>query len=261
MRTVPALLVLLLLLSACGKQADAGDPGPGDSGLRGREFVSSAVTEGGKPYQLADGTKVRLNFTADGRLLADAGCNSMGGPVSVDGGRISVSELAMTGMGCPGTRMDQDGWLAKFLQGKPSWRFDGPALVVTGGSTEITLQDRRVTEPDLALVGQRWVVDTITDGEAASSVPAGAVASLTFAEGTVKVETGCNQGSGKYRISGNTISFDPIATTKKACQEDRMTLENAVLGVLTGQSTYEIKANRLTLKGSGGRGISLTAEK
>lgn len=256
MRTVPALLALLIVLTACGKQASPG--APDDSGLRGREFISSAITESGKPYQLADGTKVRLNFTGDGRLMADAGCNSMGGPVSVDGGKISVSELAMTGMGCPGARMDQDGWLAKFLQAKPSWRFDGQALVVTSGATEITLQDRTLAEPDLVLVGQHWVVDTIIDGEAASSVPAGAVASLTFAEGTITVDTGCNQGSGNYRIKGNTISFDPIATTKKACQEDRMTLERAVLGVLTGQSTYEIKANRLTLKGSGGRGISLT---
>jgi heat shock protein HslJ len=249
-RTAPILL--LALLAACGGTA----PGAPDPGLRGRTFVSTSVTENGKPRVLAAGTAVTFRFSDDGRLSAAAGCNTMSGPVNLAGGRIEVTELAMTGMGCDPALQQQDTWLANVLSGKPSWRLDGNNLVVSSGGTELALLDRREARPDLPLRGTRWSVDTIMDGDTASSAPPGA--SLVFEDGTVRVETGCNQGSASYTESGDTLRFGAVTSTKRACQTERMTLENAVLGVLSGEGRYQIEAEHLTLRLPSGRGLRLT---
>ena len=59
------------------------------------------------------------------------------------------------------------------------------------------LLDREVAEPDLNIVGPTWTVESIIHGDAVSSVPAGAIATLVFkADGTIDVNAGCNRGGG-----------------------------------------------------------------
>ena len=253
-----ALLALVLAVAGCGGR---GTPAGGDSPLRGRTFLSTAVTEGGKPYQLAEKSRVRLLFTDDGRLIADAGCNSMQGPVNLGGNRIEVSDLAMTGIGGPAGLQEQDTWLGRFLSAKPTWKLDGSTLVVTSSTTEVTLADRKVAEPDLPLQGTRWTVDTIVDGEVASSTPATARASLVFDKDSVAVSAGCNSGSGSYQLSGNTIRIGDIATTRKACEPEIMSLESAVLAALKGDVSYEIDSDRLILKQANGKGLQLRGQR
>jgi heat shock protein HslJ len=255
-----APLAVVLAVAGCGDKG-TGPAGGGDSPLRGRTFLSTAVTEGGQPFQLAAKTRVRMQFTGDDRLIADAGCNSMQGSVRLDSGRIDVSELASTGMGCERPVMDQDAWLAKILSGKPSWKLAGDTLTVSGATTEITLKDRKVVEPDLALQGTKWTVDTIVDGEVASTTPAATSAWLRFDKDTVQVSAGCNSGSGTYSVTGGTIRIGDVATTRKACEADAMTLENAVLAVLHGDVSYSIDSDRLTLKASTGKGLQLRGER
>ena len=254
-----ALLAMVLAVAGCGGR---GTPaGGGDSPLRGRTFLSTAATEAGKPYQLAEKSRVRLQFTGDDRLIADAGCNSVQAPVSLAGNRIEVSDLAMTGMGCPAALQEQDTWLTRFLSSKPTWKLDGSTLVVTSPTTEVTFADRLVAEPDLSLQGTRWTVDTIVNGEVASSTPAAATATLVFDKDTVAVSAGCNSGSGTYQLSGNTIRINDVATTRKACEPEVMSLENAVLAVLHGEITYEIDADRLILKQATGKGLQLRGQR
>jgi heat shock protein HslJ len=253
-----ALFALVVVVAGCG---DRGAPGSGGSPLRGRTFLSTAVTEGGKPYQLAENSRVRLQFTGDDRLIADAGCNSMQGSVRVSDGRLEVSDLASTGMACERPIMEQDQWLSRLLSAKPSWKLDGDTLTVASSDIAMTLKDRKVVEPDLALQGTKWTVDTLIDGEVASTTPAAASAWLQFDKDRVQVSPGCNTGSGTYQVSGNTLHIGDIATTRKACEPDIMTLENAVLGALQGDVTYTIDANRLTLKQPNGKGLQLRGQR
>jgi hypothetical protein len=53
-----------------------------------------------------------------------------------------------------------------------------PAGLITVRAAAITLVDRTVANPDRALIGTRWVVDTLITSDVASSVPAGVVAFL-----------------------------------------------------------------------------------
>ena len=153
--------------------------------------------------------------------------------------------------------MSQDTWLAAFLPNS-SVSLAGDELTLTRDGVTLTLLDEETANPDRPLEGTRWVVEGIVARDAVSSVPAGAVASLTLEGGTVEVDAGCNTGSGTYTLEDGVVVFGPIATTKMACEPEVMDLEAAVLQVLSGAAGWTIDADTLTLT-NGGNGLILRA--
>lgn len=244
------LLALGLVLAACNAGPGAQPP----ETFEGRAFLSMSVTEKGVSRPLIDGTRIRLGF-GDGRLTASAGCNSMGGNYTLTAGQLLVADLATTDMGCDRPRHDQDEWLAAFLASKPTARLSGTDLTLEADGTVIVLQDREIAEPDLPLVGTRWTLVSLIEGETASSIPAAQPPTLEFSpDGRVTIFAGCNQGSGSYTADAPTIRFSAIAITKKGCEASLMQLEQSVLEVLGAESvTYAIEASSLDLvAGDGG---------
>lgn len=255
-RTLMMAGVLLLATTACG-----GDDGPGgdvDGALRGRTFLSTGVTEDGNPRQLAKQTRIELQFTDDGRLIANAGCNSMQSPVGTDDKKIAAADLAITDMGCDPPRHAQDDWLAKVLGAKPSWKLEGQILTLTSGGTVITLEDKQAAQPNLPLLGTRWTLTTLIDGETASSSPAASKAYLTFEGGKVTGSTGCNDLSGTAVVEGKYLAFGPLGTTRKACAGTLATVEKAMLAVLKGTVRFEVTSSGLTLKGQNSKALGFT---
>lgn len=242
------------LVIAIGTALAAAGCGAATGELANRTFVSVAVTDGGGPKVLAPGTQIRLDFEPR-TLSANAGCNTFGGDYRVDAGRLQLESGGMTAMGCPPDLQAQDQWLIALLGSKPAVRLVGNDLTLEGGSISIHLLDREVANPDLDLVGPTWTVESILDGDAVSSVPAGATASLTFkADGTVDLNAGCNRGSGTWRLDGGGITITGVALTKMACLGGAGELEAAVMRVLSGaRLATDIDANVLTLtSGQGG---------
>ena len=243
---------LLLALTACGNESTAGGT------LTGKSYLSTAVTENGAPKQLAQNTRVRLQFTDDGRLIADAGCNSMQSKISTGDGKLTLKgDLAMTDMGCPG-RQDQDGWLSGILSSKPSWKLDGDTLNVTSGGTTIALQDRETAEPDLALDGTKWALQTVITGEVASHQAGSEQAWMTLNGERVTGSTGCNEFQGMVAKGTGKLTFGELATTRRACAGDAAKLESSLLNGLKGDVSYEIDSNKLELRNSAG-GLDFTA--
>ena len=52
---------------------------------------------------------------------------------------------------------------------------------------------------------------------------------------------------GSVEVTPDTLAFGPIATTKMACEAGAMSVESAVLAVLSGDVAYTIDADTLTL--------------
>jgi len=261
---ITLLLATTALVSACtgggSTPGPSGDPPSGDppsgatpQGLDGRTFLSTGIDG----RVLVAGSVVRLTFHGD-QIGAQAGCNSLGGTYRIDGDRLVIGQMGGTDMACDGPLMDQDTWLAAYLN-EATIDLDGDTLALTNGGVTLTLQDREVADPDRPLLGIRWILDGIVSGDAVSSVPAGVIASLTFSDGAVDVEAGCNRGGGSVEVAGATIAFGPIGLTKVACEGGAMAVEQAMTAVLSGQVDYTIEAGRLTLD-AGATGLMFRAE-
>jgi heat shock protein HslJ len=255
------MLVLALVLAGCGQPPDVQHPmGSATVSPVGSEYVLTEATVGGEPHELVADATVSLEFTDDGELRANAGCNHLRWRVSLDDGTLSTEGGEQTGIGCDQRANARDTWLTEFLGSGPSWEQDGALLVLRGGDTELVFTDRAVAEPDRPLVGPVWTVDTLVDGQVASSTPNGAAATVEFGEGELTVFAGCNGGSAAYSVAGDTIEVDALVLTRKACAPDIMRLEEAVVAVLDGAVTYAVSAEVLTLEHSSGKGLRLRAE-
>ena len=250
-RLLPLLLVLIV--AACGTDGGtaAGDP------LDGTEWLSVRVTDGGADRPLVEGTRIRLAFT-DGQVSASAGCNIIGGIYRIEDGVLAFEGGGMTEMGCDDERHAQDDWLAELLGSRPSIAVDGDELTLTSGDEVVTLRDREVAEPDLPLTGTTWTVDSLITGDAVSSIPDGAVATFTFAEdGTVEVNTGCNEGAGRYTFEDGRLSFTDVVVTERGCDGAAGQLEAWILPFLSAEGIeVSIDAGSMTLM-AGDTGLGL----
>jgi len=256
MRGLILAALCALVVGACGSRA-----GSGGTELNGKTYLSTAVTENGQAKSLVRGTRIRLSFADDGkRIAANAGCNQLGGGARVEGGRLLVTDVASTALGCDAARHAQDEWLGRLLAASPSIKLDGTELVLATATTEVRLQDREVADPDRPLVGTRWVVDTLVEKDVASSIPQGAVAHVTFnADGSLSGSAGCNTMGGSYASTATALRFAGIFTTKMACDDTRTRLERAVLGVLRDEVSYEIEADVLRVRHPSGSGLHFRA--
>lgn len=260
-RTVLSLLALAALaLAACGSDdggPPADDPGestrpPADSDLDGTEYLSTAM-EG---HELVDGTTISLSFD-DGSLSANAGCNTMFGGYSVRDGVLLVETLAQTEMGCEPALMDQDRWIAELFSSGPAIAVDGDTLTLTADDgTVLTMLDREIADPDRPVEGTRWIVTGLVSSQAISSVPIDpstgepVVASITIDDGRVALAAGCNTGGGSVEVGTSTLTFDAIALTRMMCPPEQMEVEDAVTTTLQGEVSYEVEADRLSLRRS-----------
>jgi heat shock protein HslJ len=251
MKLLPSIgiLVASALIAAC-----SGGPSPSPApSVAGRTFLSTKVE--GRTF--VEGTRVRLVFQ-DGGLSASAGCNTMGGQYQIDGGRLVVGQLGSTEMACDPPLMEQDRWLAELLTGGSAVTLDGDTLILEGSLVRLTLQDRETADPDRPLEGTRWVVEGIVTGDAVSSLPAGVVAAIRIADGRAHVEAGCNGGGAPVVSDEGALTFGELVLTAQLCEPGVMSVEDAVLAVLSGTVAYSIEADVLTLD-AGGRGLILRA--
>jgi heat shock protein HslJ len=247
MRQAAIALAAAVVMSGCAAAGPAdGARGPD---LAGRTFLSTGVIENGAARSLVDGTQIRIWFH-EGTVSADAGCNHLPGPYTVDGSTLVVASLAMTDMACqPPARMDQDTWLAQILGDRPTVELAGDTLRLSARMVMITLLDREVAEPDRALVGPRWAVETVVDGDTAASIEGGSEAYLSFAaSGRVSGNTGCNDLTGSYSADSGTITFGKLAMTLKSCAGAGGMFDRNVTVLFEGRPiAYRIDADQLTL--------------
>ena len=249
-------LPLLLVATGCGDGGtDSGPVGRTVPDLDGTSWIASGITEHGQPRALVPGSELRVEFT-EGDISINAGCNGMGGRYTLsEEAELRTGTLSGTMMACDQPLMDQDQWLSGTVFAEPLVAsLDGDTLTLSREGLELVLTDRAVAAPDMLLEGTTWQLDGISTADSVSSVPAGTT-TPTFvlaADGTVTLDTGCNGGRSTATVSGSTITFGPVITTKKACADraGRQT-EAAVLAVLDGAVEWSITEKTLTLTKAG----------
>lgn len=89
-------------------------------------------------------------------------------------------------------------------------------------------------------------VDWVLAGESGKRA-----AYLRFEAGRVGGLGGCNRFKGSYKLSGNTLSFSPLAATQMACL-DGFEKERAFFDMLGKVRAMSLKDGRLKLLDAGG---------
>jgi heat shock protein HslJ len=233
-----------IVLAACGSDDDSSSSGssPTADDLAGNVYESTGVTG----HDLVPDSTITIGFEAD-TIGATAGCNSMSGGYTITDDTLEIGVMASTMMACGDALATQDTWLNDFLTSGPSIMLDGEALTLSGGDTTITLAARQPA----ALEGTTWIVTGTVVGEAVSTTPGGPVASLTILDGNAAIKTGCNAGSSSVEVTDSTMTFGPVALTRKACPPEETALEQAVTAVLDGEVTYEVDGATLSIRKDG----------
>ncbi|WP_018683746.1 META domain-containing protein [Actinokineospora enzanensis] len=254
----PAVLAALVL-AGCGQSGGSTTPaGQPPAALDGPipqgRFTAETATDNGAPHALVPGSSVTLDFQDGGRLSAAAGCNTIGGSVSLAGGTLQTAELSSTEMACDEARHRQDEWLSALLTAKPVWKLADDRLTLTSATTELVLGKAKPAN----LVGPKWALESLLDGQSASSTPDTGKASLTFEKDQVMIRTGCNSGSAPYTVEGTTLRFEPPMLTKMACADGSAAVESAVVAVLGEKVEYAIDGQSLTLT-NGAKALQLRA--
>jgi len=106
------------------------------------------------------------------------------------------------------------------------------------------------------LAGTSWKLTSY--GPASTQTPAapGVETALTFgADGTLSGHLGCNNMSGDYSISGQSITLGAISSTLMACPDPQMTQEGVAFQVLKSNDTvgFKLDGNTLTITSSDGK--------
>ncbi|HEX9986425.1 MAG TPA: META domain-containing protein [Thermoanaerobaculia bacterium] len=77
---------------------------------------------------------------------------------------------------------------------------------------------------------------------------------IRFSSATHEVtgSTGCNQLSGTYTITGTSLTFGPLATTKRACEGPVMQVERELLQGLQHARRWAVRDGELELTDDAG---------
>lgn len=274
-------VALVALLAGCGGSSTVVAQGDGDgSGARTPgtaderptgEWRTSSITQ--SPSASPPGVKpdaFTLRFFDDGRVIAQARCNSISGPYRIADGRFRMDEAAQTEMGCPGDdRHEEDEWLGAFLTSGPAWTFDGKQIGLDGVDIDVVLKPREEVVPNKPVIGTAWTVTHVTDGPApgapadpdsavSAGMPMGKV-QLTFTATEVNGNSSCATFSGQADQRDGIIRFGAITKDVSRCTNGDPAVDQ-VLAVLAGDVLVKQHIATLTLTHSSGKGLQLSAD-
>lgn len=244
--------LLALLIAACG--ADEGE-GADDIGVIGEwEMVEGTID--GDPFPLVDGWRITMNVGADGRIGGTAACNGYGGTYVADGEDLIISDVSMTMMACEPPVQDAESAFVAAIGQPLTYQRAGDRLTLTGGQAEMVFTAVEPV-PTAELIGTEWTLDTLIQGESASSVLGDPATLLLTEDGRVVGSTGCRELAGEYIINADTVRFTSFQAFGE-CTDELRSQDNLVVTVLGDGFTVAVEANRLTIEASGGEGLSYT---
>jgi heat shock protein HslJ len=187
-----------------------------------------------------DRSKYTIAFTADGRVSVRFDCNRGNGRYKGTPPEVLFGPLALTRATCPaGSMHDQ---LVKQWPSVRSYVIKDKhlflSLAADGGIYEF--------EPFYPLEGTHWhAIELAGNAISASEVKPGAY--LEFQTGgKVTGLDGCNRVTGIYKLSGDEVTFGPMAGTEKACLNTE-TIERGFRHAIHDAKKLKITGDRLEL--------------
>jgi heat shock protein HslJ len=134
---VGGVVALVALGALAATLAGGDDTANGSVPVEGLDQLTGswlAVNDASAPT-IVIGT-VRLEFSADGRVTAQTGCNGVSGQVSVQDSTLVAGPLTSTRMACEPALMEQERWVTEMLSSHPRLELSGPYLALHWGEGE-----------------------------------------------------------------------------------------------------------------------------
>lgn len=248
MRKLTGMVLFAVVLAACGGGEDAATGDGVDIPDGDWELVDGMAGVADHPITLSiSGTEV------SGR----AACNSYFGAVSVSGSEISFGAMGQTAMGCEPAVMEAEQTFLAALGGVETFAFNDDRLTLTGSGARLGFDPVRPV-PTAALTDTEWELDTLIEGEAASSVSGDPATLVLHADGTLSATTGCRTLTGKWIESGGVIVV-PELSADGECPDDLWKQDSLVITVLEDEFRAAVAGNTLTLTSMGGDGLRYRA--
>jgi heat shock protein HslJ len=246
MRTVLRAMVLFLALAACGAQQVPTDEPP-EIDVEGTWRLTSGRVDGRAVAMVEDWP---ITLTVEGSSISGtAGCNGYGarlvgrnGAIGVDGDGIASSAMACE----PDAVMDAEAAYLAALGTLTAITVDGDELVVTGPDVELRFEAVPPVNT-AALVGTRWVLETIVVGDVAQPV-VGEPATLEMGDdGTVTGSTGCRSFTGTWTEADGRILLTSMAMDGSECPAALVDQDNLVVSLVGDGFRPTIEGDMLTL--------------
>jgi heat shock protein HslJ len=230
------------LLAACSA-------GPASDGLASGGFV--------------EGTEWILRSYADGDSLvivpeteyADAefdrrhvtglsSCNDFDAFYRTGTRSLFISQPAVTLMACDEASMAFEQTYLANLQASRFYSVRRETLTIFGARlTTLLVFDAAPRNP---LLGT-WSVDAYVADGAALSPPENIRLEVVFGLASIGGFAGCNSFSGTYGTNGNYVRISPLATTRLACDEAVMAVEDGFLKAIQGTSFVDRRGDQMLL--------------
>ena len=281
------LVALILMLFACGCTTPPAVPtpttvqttlatpmptpvqtqvatGPGtQADLSGVTWFLVSFNHGTGSTNVLPDTEITAIFEGN-TVYGSAGCNQYSAPYQGTLNSMAIGTPASTKMSCnsPAGIMSQENYYLSTLRGASSFTVNGDILTVYDSGKNAILSYTKNPGPaaPAPLTGGTWVLKSYVDykGEIYSPVSGTTITILFSDDGKISGNGGCNNYFGTFTQTGaNTLVMKDIGSTKMACADQIMVVENSYLGMLPQLNTFYIAGNELFLSDGTGK-ITLT---
>lgn len=212
----------------------------------------------GQPWVLLESTgyqrnehRIVLEFFDNNQLDLDCNCNDNYGKYTVDGTKLNVSEIGGTQMACirppfdsPKTTYDDESFLMQFLLESPNIRRDGELLILSTADTTLKLGPERLLPPEpkrVVFYDTVWMIDGISTVDVPIVRLQHGSPSVVFdPHSTFTLQTGCNEGTGKYTALSDSIEIELLKLTGNTCSPEKMSQIDAELNKHFSRSTFTV---------------------
>jgi heat shock protein HslJ len=231
-------------LAGCCRIPTASGVSAADKTLEGVSWRLSGLTAKGLQAPAASSRPVTVRFEA-GRVSGFSGCNNFMGSYKVDGDRVILGQLAGTMMACPEPQTAIESAFRAAFWGAVRYSIRADQLTLLAESGAVLAFE---AEPAPRLEGVTWDVTGFNnDRHAVVGLEAETRISLSFDQGTVSGNAGCNTFRAPYSSDGNRVKIGPAVTTRKACAGERMVQERAFLAALESATAWSLEGGILDM--------------
>jgi len=287
------IILLALLLGACGGTASTPEPGavgeetapeetapeeteeeaaegatdetaaeevaPEKGSLIGSAWQLDFFGEPENPVPALEGTRPTFNILIE-RYAGFGGCNMYmagfvaGGPDEL---RLNAPVTTMSTCDEPEGVMSQESSFIGAMANTVAARLDGEnlALYTVGDQRLMTLAPAEPIDMEAAT----WQLQFMSDGEDLAPLELDTEITAQFADGAISGSAGCNEYSGTVQMDDSSATISDVAATEMACEEPKgvMDQETEYLSVLQAVAGYDLVGSTLLLLDGDGEPILL----